>query len=113
MEEKQETIEFSSEISNIESRIVKMIASCNFALITQKKKSKKENLRVFEAFAQGAYDKEDVALSISINKSDPTPKAILKAMSDRGEKIIDLIRDLKIKLQDILNIKNENKKNLF
>ena len=103
MEEKRETIDLTSDILDLESRIIKMIASCNFALIPPNKTSEKENLKYFEAFAQGAYDKEDVALSISIKKSDPKPKVIIKAMSDRGEKIFDLLRDVKIKLQGILN----------
>jgi len=72
-------------------------------LIPPNKTSEKENLKYFEAFAQGAYDKEDVALSISIKKSGPKPKVIIKAMSDRGEKIFALLFDVKIKLQGILN----------
>jgi len=108
MEVRRETIELKSDILDLESQIINTIASCNFALITQNKTSEKENLRVFEAFAHGAYSKEDVALSISIDKSDPNSKVIIKAMSDRGEKIFDLLRDVKSRLQGILNIKNKN-----
>ena len=55
-----------------------------------------------EAFAEGLYDKQDVALSIMmqeiINKAN---KLIIKAMSHREEKLMDILRDISYKCNNL------------
>jgi uncharacterized protein YktB (UPF0637 family) len=65
------------------------------------KGSQDEGFVKIEAFAEGLYDKQDVALSVAIQKAEEGSKLVVKAMSDRSEKVTDLLRDFSIKLDDI------------
>ena len=49
------------------------------------------------------YDKEDVGLSVAIKKMEEGSKLVIKAMSDKGDKITDLLKDFSIRLDDIKN----------
>ena len=60
-----------------------------------------ESFKKIDAFAEGLYDKQDVALSVSLKKVDEGSKLVIKAMSDRSEKITDILRDFSVKLDDI------------
>jgi len=110
-EEFEEKIEFMAEkkliidsdltVPDLAEIIGKKITECNFALLQQIKGSQREGFRKFEGFAQGLYDKEDVGLSIAVKKVEEGSKLVVRAMSDRVEKITDLLKDFSIKLDDI------------
>ena len=47
------------------------------------------------------YDKQDVALSVAVKKVEEGSQLVVKAMSDRAEKVTDLLKDFSVKLDDI------------
>ncbi|MFX1259979.1 MAG: PCI domain-containing protein [Promethearchaeota archaeon] len=101
MEEKKLIIDSDMEVSALESKITQIIKNCNFALLQEMQDSQSETLKKLDAFAQGLYDKQDVALSVTVKKMEEGSKLVVKAMSDRSEKVTDLLRDFNGKLDDI------------
>lgn len=113
MEDKKLIIDSDLDPSELEERIANIINNCNFAMLQQLQENKTEDFQKFEAFAEGLYDKQDVALSIAVKKvkgaaekgakkgSKKGSKIVIKAMSDREEKVIDLLKDFNVKLDDI------------
>ncbi|MFX1395049.1 MAG: hypothetical protein ACFFAH_15965, partial [Promethearchaeota archaeon] len=101
MEEKKLIIDSDIEVSALESKITQIIKNCNFALLQEMQDSQSETLKKLDAFAQGLYDKQDVALSVTVKKMEEGSKLVVKAMSDRAEKVTDLLRDFNGKLDDI------------
>ncbi len=101
MEEKKLIIDSDIDISSLENKIANIIKNCNFALLQEMQGAKTEDFRKIEAFAQGLYDKQDVALSVALEKVEQGSTLVIKAMSDRAEKVTDLLRDFSGKLDDI------------
>jgi hypothetical protein len=101
MEEKKLIIDSDMDVSALESRITQIVKNCNFALLQEMQDSQSGTLRKLDAFAQGLYDKQDVALSVTVKKMEEGSKLVVKAMSDRSEKVTDLLRDFSWKLDDI------------
>ena len=70
----------------------------NFYLLENLQELKSPDFRKLKAYAKGKYDKQDVALSVIMQVlADHTNKLILKAMSSKEEKLIDLLRDINMK----------------
>ena len=70
----------------------------NFFLLENLQELKSLDFRKIKAYAEGKYDKQDVALSVIMqNLAGNKNKLIIKAMSNKEEKIIDLLRDISIK----------------
>ncbi len=101
MEEKKLVVDSHLNLTDLESKIEQIVKNCNFALLQDMKGSQDEGFVKIEAFAEGLYDKQDVALSVAIQKAEEGSKLVVKAMSDRSEKVTDLLRDFSIKLDDI------------
>jgi len=103
MEEKKLIIDSNLSITDLEKILENKIKQCNFALLQQIEDSQREGFRKIEGFAQGLYDKEDVGLSVAIKKMEEGSKLVIRAMSDKGDKITDLLKDFSIRLDDIKN----------
>ncbi len=101
MEDKKLIIDSDLDITALEAKIEQVVKNCNFALLKNIQATQNENYFMFEAFAEGLYDKQDVALSVAVQKAEEGSKLVVKAMSDRAEKVTDLLRDFSIKLDDI------------
>lgn len=101
MAEKKLIIESDLTVPDLAEIIGQKITECNFALLQQIKDSQREGFRKFEGFAQGLYDKEDVGLTIAVKKMEEGSKLVIRAMSDKTEKVTDLLKDFSIKLDDI------------
>jgi predicted nucleic acid-binding Zn-ribbon protein len=101
MKKKKLIIESNLDISELESTITSIIRKCNFALIQDLQTIRNKEFKNFEGYAQGLYDKQDVALSVAIKKIDEGSKLVVKAMSDRSEKVTDILKDFNTKLDDI------------
>jgi len=101
MAEKKLIIDSDLTVPDLTEIIGKKIIECNFALLQHIEASQREGFRKFEGFAQGLYDKEDVGLSIAVKKMEEGSKLVIRAMSDKTEKITDLLKDFSIKLDDI------------
>lgn len=52
-------------------------------------------------FSQGLYDKQDVALSVAVQELEKGSKLVVKAMSNRDEKLTGLLKDLNLRFDDI------------
>ena len=101
MEEKKLVIESNLDISDLEGKIEDIVTKCNFALLQKIQEDQSESFRKVEAFAQGLYDKQDVALSVAVKKVEDGSQLVVKAMSDKAAKVTDLLKDFSIKLDDI------------
>lgn len=113
MEDQKLVIESDLTVGELETRIASIVKNCNFALLQQLKENKREDFTKLEAFAEGLYDKQDVALSIAIKEvkhaakkgakkgSKKGTKLVVRAMSERSEKLMDILKDLNVQLDDI------------
>ncbi|MHA1521256.1 MAG: hypothetical protein ACTSRK_13815, partial [Promethearchaeota archaeon] len=101
MKESRLTIESDLEFSDLESKIEEIIHNCNFALLQKLNQNQSNEFKKFEAFAEGLYDKQDVGLSVAVKKMETGSKLVIKAMSDRTDKITDIMRDFNVKLDEI------------
>ncbi len=101
MEKQQLIIESSLDASELEAKIAEVIKNCNFAMLQDMKASQDNSFTKLEAFAEGLYDKQDVALSVAVRKVESGTELVIEAMSDRAEKVTDLLRDFNVKLDDI------------
>ncbi len=82
----------------LEPEISKILQHNNFYLLENRKELKSPDFRKLKAYAEGKYDKQDVALSVIMqNLAGDTNKLTIKAMSNKEEKIIDLLRDISVK----------------
>ncbi|MFX1275077.1 MAG: hypothetical protein ACFFAT_08545 [Promethearchaeota archaeon] len=99
MGEKEVVIESDLNKVHLESEIENLLKGCNFAILSQEQGSMGSKIN---AYAQGMYDHEDVALSVNLQDiSNETTKLIIKAMSDREEKLMDLLKDINEKCDDL------------
>jgi len=101
MERKQISIESDLDVSALESRLMEIVKNCNFALLQQLQNDQNDNMKIMQGFAEGLYDKQDVALSVVVNKVEHGSEVVVNALSDRAEKVTDLLRDFSTKLDDI------------
>ena len=84
----------------LEPEISKILQHNNFYLLENLQELKSPDYRKLKAYAEGKYDKQDVALSVIMQSlAGHTNKLIIKAMSNREEKIIDLLRDINMKCE--------------
>ena len=101
MEKEEITLESDLPASGVEDTIQRIVTECNFALLQELREKLKEDFRNFEAYAQGIYDKQDVALSIVVEDFDQGSKLVVNAMSNEAAKLTDILKDCSIKLDDI------------
>ena len=82
----------------LEPEVSKILKNNNFYLLENLQELKRPDFRKLKAYAEGKYDKKDIALSIIMESlAGRSNKLIVKAMSNKEEKIIDLLRDISIK----------------
>ncbi|MHA1235115.1 MAG: tetratricopeptide repeat protein [Promethearchaeota archaeon] len=101
MEKKGITVESDLSASELENVIQRIVTECNFALTQELKENREEDFRIFEGYAQGMYDKQDVALSILVRDFEKGSKVVVNAMSKVSAKNIDLLKECSIKLDEI------------
>jgi len=101
MEKKGITIESDLSASELKDIIQSTITECNFALRQELREKQEEDSRNFEAYAQGIYDKQDVALSIVVEDLDQGSKLVVNAMSNKFAKLTDVLKDCSVKLDEI------------
>ena len=97
------TIHINSSLSpyEVESIVKKNMEECNFALLQEIKEAQDQGFRRIEGFAQGLYDKQDVAISVAMRQLDEGSDIEIRTLSNKFEKTTDLIKDISIKLEDI------------
>ncbi len=104
MKERKIFFECDLEPDKLESEVAQILDKNNFFILENPNKIDKPNFRKIRAYAEGKYDKQDVALSIIMQElADHTNKLIIKAMSNKEEKIIDLLRDISMKCDGLKN----------
>ncbi len=98
MEEKKIVFDCNLAPDKLESEITEILENNNFYILKNPQGLTSSDFRKFKAYAEGKYDKQDVALSIIMKKlANQADKLIIKAMSNKEEKIIDLLKDISIK----------------
>jgi len=102
MEEKKIVFDCNLAPDKLESEITEILEHNNFYILKNPQGLTSSDFRKFKAYAEGKYDKQDVALSIIMQKlTDQADKLIIKAMSNKEEKIIDLLKDISIKCSSL------------
>ena len=95
MKEQSMVIDCSIDPEELEPEISSILKENNFFLVKPIDSVTNQNIKEISAYAEGKYDHQDVALSITMKKMvDHTNKLIIKALSEKEEKIIDLLRDI-------------------
>ncbi len=98
MQERKIIFDCDLEPDKLESEVAQILDRNNFFILENPNKIDKPDFRKIRAYAEGKYDKQDVALSVIMQGlADHTNKLIIKAMSNKEEKIIDLLRDISMK----------------
>ena len=93
----EQKISFGCKLSpkELEPEVSKILQHNNFYLLKNLNELKSPDFRKVKAYAEGKYDKEDVAVSIIMQTlADHTNKLVIKAMSNKEEKIMDLLKDI-------------------
>jgi Tfp pilus assembly protein PilF len=98
---KELIIDCGLNIEEAQNALSSILLQNNFFLLEQLKQTQNANYRSLEGFAQGRYDKEDVALSLTMEKQEDTTQVVIKGMSDKVEKLTDLLRDINAKCDSI------------
>ncbi len=102
MEEKKMIFDCNLPPYELEKELTKILQNNNFFLLDKTPESQDADFRKLKGYAEGKYDKKDVALNLFMQKiTDNTSKLIIRAMSDREEKIIDLLKDISMKCNAI------------
>jgi len=102
MEEKKIVFDCDLSPDKLESEITEILEHNNFYILKNPNNLVKSDFRKLKAYAEGKYDKKDVAFSIIMQQlKDQANKLIIKAMSNKEEKIIDLLKDISIKCDSL------------
>ena len=101
MNAKELVIDCGLNIEEAQNALSTILLQNNFFLLEQLKQAQDTSYRTLEGFAQGRYDKEDVALSLTMEKKEDSTQVIIKGMSERVEKLTDLLRDISVKCDSI------------
>lgn len=101
MNAKELVIDCGLNVEETQNALSSILLQNNFFLLEQLKQAQDTSYRTLEGFAQGRYDKEDVALSLTMEKKDDNTLVIIKGMSDKVEKLTDLLRDINVKCDSI------------
>jgi len=102
MEKDEIVLDCNMKPDEIEEELSKILANNNFFLLDKTPEPTEASTRTLKGYAEGKYDQKDVALSASMEKiDDNTTKLVIQAMSERQEKVIDLLRDISLKCDDI------------
>ncbi|MFX0030670.1 MAG: hypothetical protein ACFE8B_15765 [Candidatus Hermodarchaeota archaeon] len=108
MKENKLTFECILPPEELKPEVLEILEQNNFFILKSAPESETPDVKKINAYAEGKYDKQDVALSIIMKKiEEKTNQLIIKAMSTREEKIIDLLKDISIKC-DSLKISSDN-----
>jgi len=101
MNAKELVIDCGLNVEETQNALSSILLQNNFFLLEQLKQAQDTSYRTLEGFAQGRYDKEDVALSLTMEKKDDNTLVIIKGMSEKVEKLTDLLRDINVKCDSI------------
>lgn len=101
MEEKKIILDCNAPPTELEKSLRLLLERSNFFLLKHLEEVQDEQFSKLDAFAQGLYDKQDVALSLSMQKQEEGTKLIIKAMSNEEAKLTDLLKDISTQCDDI------------
>jgi len=101
MNTKELIIDCGLDVEETQDALSTILLQNNFFLLEQLKQAQNANYRTLEGYAQGRYDKEDVALTLTMEQHEDNTQVIIKGMSERVEKLTDLLRDINTKCDSI------------
>ncbi len=102
MEAKEITLDCNLAPEELENELASILESNNFFLLDKTPEPAGSDFRELKGYAEGKYDHEDVGLSVNMKQVDgQTTSLVIKAMSDREEKLIDLLKDINTKCDDL------------
>ncbi|MFX1276482.1 MAG: SBBP repeat-containing protein [Promethearchaeota archaeon] len=102
MSEKKIVLDCDMSPEEMERELSDILRVNNFYVLDKTPEPLGSEIRSLEGYAEGKYDKKDVALSVMMQRvAAQTTKLIVKAMSDREEKVVDLLKDINLKCDDL------------
>ncbi len=102
MEEKKMIFDCNLAPDKLESEIIDILEQNNFYILKNPQRLENPDFKKLSAYAEGKYDKQDVALSIIMQRiEDQANKLIIKTLSNKGEKIIDILKDISVKCDSL------------
>ncbi len=105
MQEKKIEMECDMNPLKLEKELVTILKNSNFHILEKTPEPHDSNYRNIKGYAEGKYDKEDVGLSIAMQRiAEHNTKLIIKTMSDKEGKLIDLLTDINTKCTELKSI---------
>jgi ABC-type transport system substrate-binding protein len=105
MQERKFEMECDMNPLELERTLVPILKNSNFYLLEKTPEPHDSKYRNIRGFAEGKYDKDNVGLFIAMQKiAEQNTKLIIKTMSDREEKLIDLLKDINNKCIELKSI---------
>nr|MDO8118879.1 tetratricopeptide repeat protein [Candidatus Sigynarchaeota archaeon] len=88
-------LESTLPLAELQQIISREVGRCFSVLQENVAMAQETTFRKLEGFAQGLYDKQEVALSVAMKQAESgVSKVVVKVMSDREEKLADILKDL-------------------
>ncbi len=103
MDDQRLIVECDGSLEEVEKSLESILHENNFYLLKQTLDSQGEgeDFLKMEGYAEGKYDKKDVALSVIMQKMEEHTQLIIKAMSDEKAKLTDILKDISNQCDDI------------
>jgi len=101
MEDKKLSFNCDIQFEDLETWIKNVLEANNFFILKQIQEIQSDTLKVIDGFARGKYDQQEVAITIIMQKMEEETELIIKTMSEDKNKLIDVLKDINVKCEDI------------
>ena len=101
MEDQKKVTFCSGDLADVESKLTSILEKNNFYLLPKSQNFQGLDYSKIEGFAQGRYDKKEVALEIILQQLDKNTQLIIKTLSDEKSKLTDILKDISVQCDDI------------
>ena len=100
--EDQKSVTFcSGDLEDVEKKLTTILQKNNFYILPKNQNFQGLDYSKIEGFAQGRYDKKEVALEIMLQQLDKNTQLIIKTLSDEKSKLTDILKDISVQCDDI------------
>jgi len=101
MEDQKKVTFCSGDLEDVEKKLASILEKNNFYILPKNQNFQGLDYSKIEGFAQGRYDKKEVALEIMLQQIDKNTQLIIKTLSDEKSKVTDILRDISVQCDDI------------
>ena len=101
MEDKKLSFNCDIQFEDLETWIKNILEANNFFILKQIQEIQSDTLKVIDGFARGKYDQQEVAITVIMQKMEEETELIIKTMSEDKNKLIDVLKEINLKCEDI------------